>query len=71
MVCRMAKFGGSLNLILVFSFSSFERDIFLMYPLAVLLRRIYGLDLPTSSIVLGMRGAKRRASALRGETNLV
>ena len=33
-VCQMAKFvAGSLNPILVFSFSSFERDLFLMSPL--------------------------------------
>ena len=53
------------------SFSSFKRDIFLMYPLAVLCR-IYGLDLPTSSVITGMRGAKvgvnppRRSFPLHG-----
>ena len=35
--CRMTNFvAGSLNLIPVFFFSSFKRDFFLMYPLAVL-----------------------------------
>ena len=45
-VCRMTfSFAASLNLIPVFSFPSFKRDLFLMYPLAVLCR-IYSLDLP-------------------------
>ena len=57
-VCRMTKFAaGSLNLIPVFSFSSFKHDVFLMYRLAVLWRRIHGLELPTSSVITGMRGA--------------
>ena len=56
-VYRMAKFGaGSLNLILAFSSSSLKRNLFLMYPVAVLCR-LYGLDLPTSSVIAGMRGA--------------
>ena len=64
-VCRMTKFlTGSLNLIPVFSFSSFKRDLFLMCPLAVL-RRIYGLDLLTSSVITGMRRAKAGVSPPR------
>ena len=48
-----------LNLVPVYSFSlfSFKRDLFSMYPLAILCR-IYGRDLPTSSVITGMRGAK-------------
>ena len=49
----------SLNLIPVFS-SSFKH-MFFMYPLAVLCR-FYGLDLPTSSVIAGMRGAKAGVS---------
>ena len=53
----MATFSAdSLNLIPVFSFSSFKRDLFFMYPLAVL-RRIYGLDFP--SYILGNCGHAR------------
>ena len=37
----------------------------LMYPLAVLLCRIYGLDLPTSSVILGMSRAKAGVSPPR------
>ena len=46
-------FAGSLNLI---CFVSLHSHAF-MYPLAVLCR-IYGLDLPTSSVIADMRGAK-------------
>ena len=64
-VCRMAKFGaGSLNLIPVFSFPPFKRNLFLMYSLAVPCR-IYGLDLPTSLVIVGMRGAKAAVSPPR------
>ena len=45
-------------------FSSFKREDFLWYPLAVLYR-IYGLDLPTSSVTTGMRGAKAGVSPPR------
>ena len=55
-VYRMAKFGaGSLNLIPVFSFSSFRRDLFLAYPLAVLSPRF---ACSTFSVITGIRGAK-------------
>ena len=37
---------------------------FLMYPLAVLCR-LYSLDLPTSSVITGMRGAKAGVSPPR------
>ena len=64
-LCRVAKFvAGSLNLVPVFSSSSFKRDVFFMYPLAVLCR-IYGLDLPTSSVITDMRGAKAAVSPPR------
>ena len=64
-VCWIAKFGaGSLNLIPVFSFSSFKRDLFLMYTLAVLCR-IHGLDFPTSSAIAGMRGVNAGVSPPR------
>ena len=64
-MCRMPKIvAGPLNLIPVFSFSSFKRDLFLMHPFAVL-RRIYGLDLPTSLATTGMRGAKAGVIPLR------
>ena len=57
-VCRMAKFSaGSLSLIPVFSLSSFKHDLFWMYPLAVP-RRVYGLDLHTSSVGTSMCEAK-------------
>ena len=49
----------------VFSFSSFKRDCFSMYPLAVLSCRIYGLDLRKSSVIAGMREAKAGVSPLR------
>ena len=63
-VCRMPNFfAGSLNLIPVFSFSSFERDLFLMHPLAVLCR-IYGLDL-LRLVITGMRGANAGVSSPR------
>ena len=42
--------------------SSFKRDLFLMYSSAVLCR-IYDLDLPTSSTITGMLGAKADVSA--------
>ena len=49
-VCWMAEFvAGSLSLIPVFSFSSFIRDLFLMYPLAALvshLRPRFGVSPP-------------------------
>ena len=52
----VSKFvAGSLHLIPAFSFSSFKRDLFLMYRLAVLCR-MYGLSLPTSSVLTSMRG---------------
>ena len=55
-------FAGSLNLI---RFVSLHSNPF-MYPLAVLqLCRIYGLDLPTSSVIAGMRGAKAVVSPPR------
>ena len=64
-MCRMAKFvAGPLNLMPVYSFSSFKRDLLLMYPLAVLCR-FYGLDLPTSSVLMDMRGAKAGVSPPR------
>ena len=64
-VCRMAKFvAGSLNLIPVFPFSSFNAIYFWWYPLAALCR-IYGLDLPTSSVIAGMREAKAGVSPPR------
>ena len=48
------QFGaGLLNVIPLFSFSSFKRDIFISHPVAVLqqlqLCRIHGLHLPTTS----------------------
>ena len=65
-MCRMTKFvAGSLNLISLFSFSSFKHDLFLMRPLAVLLCRIFGLDLPICSVMAGMRGAKAGVSPPR------
>ena len=65
-VCRMAKFAAdSLNLIPVLSFSSFKRDTLFMYHLAVLLCCIYGLDLPASSVITGMRGAKANVNTPR------
>ena len=76
-VCRMAKSGPpSLNLIPVFCFSSFQLDLFLMYPMAARCRiffscsawqyrRIYDLDLPTSPRIAAMRGAKAAVSPPR------
>ena len=62
----MANFvAGSLNVTPVFYFSSFKRDFFLMYPLAVLLCRIDGLDLPASWVIMGMRRAKAGVSTRR------
>lgn len=64
-VCRTATFvAGSLNLMPVLSSSSSKRDILLIFPLAVLCR-IYGFDLPTSSEITGMRGAKPGVSPPR------
>ena len=64
-VCRMAKFGaGPLNLILAPYSSSFKRELLLMHPLAVLYH-ICGLDLPTSSVITGMRGANAGVSPPR------
>ena len=40
-------------------------DFFLMYPLAVRLCRIYGLDLPTSLVITGMREANAGVSPSR------
>ena len=40
--------------------------LYIYIHLQVLLCRIYGLDLPTSSVITGMRGV-RRASARRGD----
>ena len=45
-------------------FFSSKRDFLLVYPLAVLCC-IYGLDLPTSPAITGMRGAKAGCSASR------
>ena len=54
-VCRMAKFVADLlNLIPVFSFSSFKRDLFLLYPLAVLSRLR-----PRFAYILGNYGHER------------
>ena len=65
LVPDVAKFvAGSLNLIPVFSSSSFKPDLFLIHPLAVCCR-IYRLDLPTSSVITGMRGAKAGISLPR------
>ena len=55
---------GSLNPIPVFSISSLKRDLFWMYPLAVLCR-IYGLDLLIFLAITGMRGAKAGVSPPR------
>ena len=69
-VCRMGKFdAGSLNLTPVYSFSSLKRNLFLMYPLAVLCR-IYGIDLLTSSVISPC-AEPRPASAHLGENPLV
>ena len=65
-MCGMAKtVAGSLNLIPVFSFSSFKHGLFLMCLLSVLshLRPRFAYD--TSSVVTGMRGAKAGVSPPR------
>ena len=57
-VCWMAKFvAGSLIMILLFSFPSLKTRFSFLYPLAVLCG-IYGLDIPTSSVITGMRTAR-------------
>ena len=54
-MCRMLKYGaGAINLIPVFCSPSFKRDLLLTHPLAVLCR-IYGLYLPTTSVIAGVR----------------
>ena len=68
-VCRIAKFvAGSLNLIPVLFFSSFKRDLFLMYPLAV--PSHLRLRFAFRYYMLGNYGQPRRASAHRGEALL-
>ena len=60
-VCRMAKLvAGSLNLIPEFCFESTT-----IYFLCTQSCRIYGLDLPTPSEIIGMRGAKAGVSPPR------
>ena len=64
-LCWMAKFCWFIHSDPpVFSFSSFKRDLFLMYTLAVLCR-IHGLDFPTSSAIAGMRGVNAGVSPPR------
>ena len=71
-LCRMVKFWFWFveSIIPVLYFSSFERGLFFMYPLAVLCR-IYGLDWPTSSVFTGMRGAKAGVSPPRRDPSCI
>ena len=69
---RAVKFvAGPLNLIPVFSFSSFKHDLFFMVPLGSTAvshlqpRFAYSLDLPTASLITCMRGAKAGVSPPR------
>ena len=55
---------GPLHLIAVIYLSSFKHDLFLMHPLAVL-ASIYLINVFTSSVMTGMRGAKAGVSPPR------
>ena len=62
-VCWKAKFdAGSLNLIPVFLCLCWNEIYFWMHPLVVLLGRVYGLDLPTCSVVTGQGGCQPAAA---------
>ena len=66
-VCRMANFGADLlNLISVIYFSLFKRNLFFVYPLAVLFVAFtISICLRTSWVIAGMRGAKAGVSPRR------
>ena len=65
-VCGTAKFvAGLMNLIPVIFPSSSKRDYLWCTPWQNLLCRIYGLDLPVSSVITSMRGAKAVFSLTR------